>query len=80
MVRRREVAGILLLCVAALVIGCSEEDVVNSLVNVYYGYENQFHVEGCPLIANIPASQLQKFTSRDAAIAAGFTACPTCHP
>ncbi len=68
------------LFILLLVEGCTEEQVVDALLPTYYGYDKQFHVPGCSVIQNVSDSKLAKFTSRDAAIGAGFVACPVCKP
>ncbi len=60
--------------------GCTQEQVVDALVTTYYGYNGQFHVPGCSVIQRIQNSELGKFTSRDAALAAGLVRCPVCKP
>ena len=60
--------------------GCTEDQVVDALVATYYGYSGQFHTAGCSVIQNVENSALSKFTSRDAAIAAGLVRCPVCKP
>lgn len=66
--------------VPALLGGCTEEQVVDALVTTYYGYNGQFHMAGCSVIQNAEVSALSKFTSRDAAIAAGLVRCSVCKP
>jgi hypothetical protein len=60
--------------------GCTEEQVVDAIVTTYYGYHGQFHAAGCSVIQSVDNSALSKFTSRDAAIAAGLVRCPVCRP